>query len=495
MPKIRIPYNYRPRSYHRRIYAALDRGIKHLCLVLHRRSGKTESLVSYMPKPMLLDKGNYAHVFPELKQAREVVWDGIGRYNIRFIEHFPPPLLHSLPNKSELKITLKDRAEQRNPGSTYQLKGTDYNVNALVGGGTRGAIWDEFSLQNPLARDYARPIMAENDGWEVVVFTPRGENHGYDLYNFARSEPDWHVEYLTVDDTRRDGPGEDGSPVVTVEAIEAHRRELLARGQDDADAIIEQEYYLAWHVPMPGSYYAKELLWLEREGRIGQVPYDPNYPVYTAWDIGFNDLNAIWFFQPTRNEVRFIDYLQGASIPLAPPPGQHVAQSENWIGLVRGKPYQYDHSKIAQPLTRDAHEVHYGPHDLENTEYGSGKTRYGIALEHGLRFTVLPHPGPGGLRDGIAAARQLLRRAVFDQERCKLGLSCLRSYRRQWDDEKRTYLNTPVHDWASNGADAFRYAAVGLLPPSVPLPPKVPLFSFAGQLQQLQRSKKVRAYG
>lgn len=485
MPKITLPYNYLPRSYHRRIYAAHQRGVRHLCLVIHRRGGKTESMVAYAPAAMIETKGNYAHVFPQLRQGREVVWDGIGRSGMRYIEHFPQPLLYGTPNKSELKITLRDVQKPRTPGSTYQLKGTDSNINALVGGGTRGIIWDEYSLQNPLARDYARPILAENDGWEIVIFTPRGENHAYDLYTFALAHPEtWHVEYLTVEHTKRDAPGEDGGPVITVEAIEEHRRELLARGRDDADAIIEQEYFLSWQAPMPGAYYAREMRWLEQQGRITQVPYDPNLPVYTAWDLGRNDLNAIWFFQPAGNEIRFIDYVQQSNLALVPDPRDPSAA--NWIQIVRAKPYCYDHSRLPQPLTVHKHEVHYGPHDLEVHEYSTNKTRYGLALEHGLRFTVLPHPGPGGLADGIATARQLLRRAVFDREKCRLGLSALRSYHREWDGDKQTYSDTPVHDWASNGADAFRYAAVGLMPPGKPLQPQVQ----GGSWEQARRNVK-----
>jgi phage terminase large subunit len=485
-----LPYKYGPRSYHRRIYKALDQGCKHLCLVIHRRGGKTESLVSYMPKPMLKQKGNYSHVFPTLKQARDVVWDGIGAGGLRYLEHFPQALHFGTPNKSELKVTLQDRADPAQPGSTYALAGTDHNVNALVGGATRGVIWDEYSLQNPLGRDYAKPILAENGGWEVVVFTPRGENHAYDLYQFAQGEPDWHVEYLTVDDTRRDGPGEDGSPVVPYETIEQDRREMLVRGREDADSIIDQEYFLAWHVPIPGAYFGKEMRWLDQHGRITHVPYDPRLPVYTAWDIGINDLNAIWFFQPTPDSVRFIDYVQGASIPLAPAPGKHWRDDENWIGLVRGKPYEYDHSKLVVPLTRDPYEVHYGPHDLDNREYSSGKTRVGIAREHGYRFTVLPHPGPGGFEDGIASCRQLLRRAWFDKDKCKMGLSALRSYHREWDDTKQTYLPHPMKDWATHGADAFRYAAVGLQPAPLPPAPKVHPHSFAAQLKNAKKARR-----
>jgi hypothetical protein len=122
-------------------------------------------------------------------------------------------------------------------------------------------------------------------------------------------------------------------------------------------------------------------------------------------------------------------------------------------------------------------------------EYSTNKTRYGHALEHGFRFTVLPHPGPGGLADGISTARRLLARAVFDAERCEQGLDALRSYRREKDEKTRTFRNTPFHDWSSNGADAFRYAAVGLTAPSKSLEPEMPGGSFAWAKKNLKRAK------
>jgi hypothetical protein len=262
---------------------------------------------------------------------------------------------------------------------------------------------------------------------------------------------------------------------------------MQARGIEDADAIIDQEYYLAWHAPMPGAYYAVEMRWLEQRGRITTVPYDPGLPTYTAWDLGRNDCNAIWVFQPAGNEVRFIDYLEGASVALCPTD----EEPESWITRVRALPYQYDQSKIAQPLTSHPFEVHYGPHDLEVHEYSTNKTRYGHALQAGLRFTVLPHPGPGGLADGISTARRLLKRSVFDREKCKRGLAALRSYRRLWDGEKQAYANQPYHDWASNGADAFRYAAVGLMPPPVPATPAAP----PGSFEAMRRAAKAYQRG
>jgi hypothetical protein len=405
---------------------------------MHRRSGKTESLISFVPQPMLQRKGNYLHIFPFLKQAREIVWDGIGRSGLRYIEHFPAALRQRPPNKNELKITLRDTMQPAWPGSTYQLLGTDRNVNAVVGGNTVGVIWDEFSLQNPLARDYARPILAENDGWEILAYTPRGENHGYDLYQYAIAQPDWHVEYLTVDHTRRDAPGEDGTPVITDAAIDAHRQELLARGVQGVDALIEQEYYLSWKAPMPGAYWADELLKAERDGRITTVAYDPSRRVHTAWDLGTSkahDTNSVWFCQMHGNRVLVMDYHQASNKG-----ADYYAQMLDQKGYLYGK-----HFAMEQ--------------DLGEADWGTGKTRAEQLTEFGYCFTAVPK---WPLVDGINAARTLLSRCVFDAEHTRQGLNGLRSYRREWDEEKKVFHDRPLHDWASHPASAFRYLAVGL---------------------------------
>jgi phage terminase large subunit len=438
MAEVTLPYRYGPRSYHRRIYAAWQRGVRQLLVVMHRRAGKTKGLVNLCPMAMVRRQGNYAHVFPELKQAREVVWDGIDHAGARYISHFPPLLLYKQPNHNDLKITFTDLQQPGQPGSTYTLFGTDRNVNALVGANPVGILWDEWSLQNPLARDLARPILVENGGFELLAYTPRGENHGYDLFQFASQSPDWHVEYLTVDDTRRDGPGEDGRPVITHADIERERKELQARGVPGVDALIEQEYFLSWQAPMPGAYYADELLKAQREQRITRVPHDPTRRVYTGWDLGTSkahDTNSLWFVQIVGGRVLVIDYHQASNkgIPY-------------YVDLLERKGYLY--------ATHYALET-----DLDETDWGSGKTRGEQLKEFGITFTTVPKLP---LVDGISAVRMVLARCYFDSEACRQGLGGLRSYKREWDDQKRIFADHPAHDFASHPADAFRYLAVGL---------------------------------
>ena len=72
--------------------------------------------------------------------------------------------------------------------------------------------------------------------------------------------------------------------------------------------------------------------------------------------------------------------------------------------------------------------------------------------------------------DGIDAVRNMLPRMWFDKKNCELGLDALRMYRTEFDDKKGIHSLKPLHDWASNGADALRYFAVGSLGGNVSSP-------------------------
>jgi hypothetical protein len=63
--------------------------------------------------------------------------------------------------------------------------------------------------------------------------------------------------------------------------------------------------------------------------------------------------------------------------------------------------------------------------------------------------------------DGIAQVKQIFDSCWFDAVRCDEGIKALANYSRSYDDERDTYSERPVHNWASNGSDAFRMFAQG----------------------------------
>lgn len=72
-----------------------------------------------------------------------------------------------------------------------------------------------------------------------------------------------------------------------------------------------------------------------------------------------------------------------------------------------------------------------------------------------------------GLADGIHAARNLLKKPTLfiHKTNCSRGLACLQNYTRKWDRVRGQFMDTPNHNWASHGADAFRYLALDLNDP------------------------------
>jgi hypothetical protein len=310
-------------------------------------------------------------------------------------------------------------------GSTWQVVGSD-RYDALVGAPPIGVVFSEWALSDPQAWAYMRPIMAENDGWALFNYTPRGRNHGLATLETARAEPSWFGEVLTVDDTG----------VFAPETLQKERRELiLEHGEDFGEALYQQEYFCSFQAAIIGAYYGREMVNAESEGRIGKVPWEPAVPVDTAWDLGIGDSTAIWFCQRVAKEWRLIDYIENNGVGL------------DWYArALRERPYVYGE--------------HILPHDADVRSLNDGKTRVETLHSLGLtKTTTLPRRR---LEEGINAARLILPRCWFDAAKCARGIESLRSYQRNYDQRLKVFSDRPLHDWASHGADAFRYLAQGL---------------------------------
>ena len=111
--------------------------------------------------------------------------------------------------------------------------------------------------------------------------------------------------------------------------------------------------------------------------------------------------------------------------------------------------------------------AHWAPHDIQVRELGTGKSRLETARSHGIHFRVVPDIG---VADGIDAARLLLPRCWFDEEKCRVGLEALTFYRKSYNERLQEFTDKPLHDWSSHGADAFRGLAVRHKVPETPTP-------------------------
>jgi len=407
-----ITLPYQPREYQIPMWAARHSGIKRSIKVWHRRAGKDLDDVAYTLDQMLRRRGNYWHVYPYYAQARKAIWEGKTKEGKSYLDFIPPQLIKS-KDKQQMSFELIN-------GSIWRLVGAD-NPDSLVGAGPVGVVYSEYSLQKPSVAEYIRPMILENDGWEAYNFTPRGENHAYHLLEMAKDNPKWFVSVLTIDDTG----------VITKEQIDEERK------QGKSEEIIQQEYYCSFKGSIEGAYFAAEMRRAAEDNRITEVPHDTALPVYTFWDLGYNDTTAIWFLQPQRGGAfRVIDYYENNGESLA------------------------HYSRVLEDKRREGYDIKalQFPHDGDSHSVQTGKSPAQIMRDLKWQVDVLPRTNDK-LVD-IDAARSILNACYFDKVKCKAGIEALKQYRKEYDENRKVFKSRPLHDWSSNGADAFLQFAV-----------------------------------
>ena len=424
-PVITLPLDWRPGPDQRSLWDYLESGGKRAVMVAHRRWGKDEVGLHFAAVAAVQRPGNYWHMLPQYGQARRVIWEAVNpRTGRRRIDEAFPHEIRRRTIDGEMLIELAN-------GSTWQLVGSD-NFDSLVGSPPVGIVFSEYALADPMAWAYFRPILAENGGWALFIYTPRGRNHGKTLYDFARSEEGWFSQVLSAADT----------PVFDACVLDRERRELCAEfGETEGELLYLQEYQCSFEGMVHGAYYAKQLAAARSEGRIGPVPHAAGHEVYTFWDLGMDDSTSIWFMQAIGRELRFIDYYEAAGEGLA-----------HYATVLKGKPYVYGD--------------HYMPHDADVRELGTGTSRRATAEALGIRpVIVVPRPrDTQAVLSGIEAGRNAMSRCWFDARACSRGLAALEGYRAEYDDDKKKLADRPIHDWCSHGADAYRTFAAGFTP-------------------------------
>jgi hypothetical protein len=207
-------------------------------------------------------------------------------------------------------------------------------------------------------------------------------------------------------------------------------------GEDIGQAQFEQEYLCSFNAAILGAFYAREMVKVRNEGRICEIEPVWSRPVHRAWDIGVRDDTSIWWFQVVGGQVFILDCYTASG-----------AGVDHYAEIIEKRRQEHG--------WKDG--VDFVPHDAKVKEWGTGRTRVETMKSLGLNPQLVPNASK---LDGINAARQTLARCVFHPRTEETGLSALEQYRREWDDEKKTFKATEVHDWTSHLADAFRYLSL-----------------------------------
>lgn len=385
-------------------------------MVCHRRAGKTVAVINDLIRAALFCPSpfpHYAYIAPFRSQAKAVAWH-YGKY-------FAEPVTKAV-HEGELVITLINRAK-------LSLFGAD-NADALRGLGFDGVVCDEFGDWRPsVFPAVVRPALSDRQGWATFVGTPKGKNQFWDTYDAATRNDDWFSLSLPASK----------SGVLPQSELDDARSQLT----EDAYAA---EYECSFEAAILGAFYGVEMRQATEAGRIRAVGRDASLPVHTAWDLGYRDDTAIWFYQVVRGEIHIIDYyaISGESL-------------EGIAGVIAGKGYRYG--------------KHHLPHDARaKTLAAAGKSiveQLAGLLGGMANLRIVPDLS---VQDGIQAARLMLPRCYFDADKCRDGIEALRQYQREYDEDKKAFRQTPRHDWTSHPADAFRMLAIAWAAEPAPMP-------------------------
>ncbi len=393
-----ILFNYTPRVQFKPLHQRTERWA---CMVCHRRAGKTVSSVNELVIRALLTTkkaARYAYIAPFYRQAKDVAWS----YLKEACKDFAIKI-----RESALRVELPN-------GAWITLYGAD-NPDALRGIYLDGVVLDEYGDARPsLWGQVVLPTLADRKGWALFIGTPKGKNHFYQIYRRSMEEKGWFSLTLKASQS---GILDNG--------------ELLEMKAQMSDSEFEQEMECNFTAALQGTYYAALVSQLELLGRIKPriVQYNPRYLVKVACDLGRSDNTAMWFWQETPTGIHVIDYYENQGKGL-----------EHYIDHLNSRGYKYEEIWL--------------PHDARAKTLATKRSTIEQMLDAKFPCRIVPRLE---VQHGIDAARKVLPHLLIDADKCFHGIEALRAYSRKYNELTKSFSHEPLHNWASDGADAFRY--------------------------------------
>ena len=427
--RIRLPNNWQPRDYQLPAWKYLERGGRHAELIWHRRSGKDDLSLHRTAVAAFERKASYWHMLPEYAQARKAIWDMINPHTgKRRIDEAFPRELRANTREQDMQIVFKN-------GSTWQVVGSD-SYDKLVGSSPAGIVYSEWALANPNARAYLRPILAENNGWQIFISTPRGRNHAYTTYRAAERIEGAFAQILDATETG----------VFSEATLKAELQACIDDfGEDYGRAKFEQEYLCSFEAANLGAILARALGIAEKDGRISpEVGFDDcGQPIQISADIGRRDSATWWFWQANIGGYSVIDYDGGWGI-----------DADEWCYRLKERINKY-----CWPNGKSALGTIWLPHDARAKTFAAKRSAVEIFCDHFGADHVAITPN-SKISDRVNAARVLLPRIAFNSENCEKGLDGLRAWSYEYNEENKIFSSDPKHDWASHDGDGFSYGCL-----------------------------------
>ena len=368
-------------------------------LVVHRRWWKTVWAVLDWLLETIQVQGDYWYIAPTYRQAKKIAW--------RMLQKYWNQITGFKYNSSELIVSYDN-------WSTLSLFGAE-NPDSLRWLDLKWVIFDEYAQQPSwIYSEIVFPMINANNWWVTWIWTPKGKNAFYKLYERAKKDPRFYTVLLKYTDTK----------LLTEEQINDARLEM-------SEEEFEQEYNCSFEAFMRWAVYWKELQQAHKEGRIKKGIYDPNIEVDTFWDLWISDAMTVWFVQVLWSEIRIIDSYKNTGYWL-----DHYA----WIVL--NKPYKY--------------RKHYFPHDIQHRELSTWMSRLDTAVK--LLWNNCDVVPLNSIESWINAGRMIFK-YVWINEELEDFINDISLYQYEYDEKRWEYNKTPKHDWTSHYADMYRYLA------------------------------------
>ena len=203
-----------------------------------RRFGK-----SYLSAWLLLIKAiqseskDVFYVAPTFQQAKDIMW--------AMLKDLGKDLI-AQAHENTAVLTLIN-------GRKIYLKGSD-RPDTLRGVGLSFLVLDEYASMKPVVwEQILRPTLADVKGECVMIGTPAGKNHFYDIYNDALEDDDWDAFQFNSTD----------NPFLPEEEIEAARKtmssmsfrqEFEASFETGSGGIFQEEWFKVDDEPEEGNF-------------------------------------------------------------------------------------------------------------------------------------------------------------------------------------------------------------------------------------------------
>lgn len=410
-------------------------------MVAHRRAGKTVATLADVCHRALfcpLHRPQYAYIAPQYNQAKKIAWN--------YLKDITKEVITKQPSESNLSVELYT-------GATVTLFGAD-NPDSFRGLYFDGAILDEYGSMAPsIWGTVLRPTLLDRHGWATFIGTPNGPNHFRDQWVKALKSP---LRYFT-------------KMLPYTETNLIPQSEIEDMKEDMTEEEFAQEMLCSFEAATRGAFYGKEVTAAENDGRVRDFPIDDS-DLHFVFDLGFRDDTVIIAWQ-NRPEGPAVCHAEAAN-------GRPISY---YIGRV---------NEICSQLKAPRGRV-WLPHDARAKSLQTGRSIVEQFVAAGIKPEIVPNLD---LQDGISAGRLLFQHTTFHRTNTEDLILALKSYHREFDEEKKMYKDSPVHDWSSHYADGYRYMSLVAQRPvkkaQRPAEQVQPIRPMAPTLDQLWASRK-----